>query len=50
MKDREKDHFEVVYNNVIDVELVVGLEEYVEYGIPFAKNKIILISKTLLER
>ena len=49
MKDRGEDHFEVVHNNVIDVELVIGLEEYVKYGTPFAKNKIVLTSKNLLK-
>ena len=50
VKDRRKNHFEVVYTNVCDDELAVGLEGYVKLGTSFAKNKIVLTSKNLLER
>ena len=42
MNNREEDHFEVVHNDVINVELAARLEEYVKHGTPFAKKKIVL--------
>ena len=50
IKDKGEDHFEVVHNNITDEELTTGLEEYVKFGTPFAKNKVVLTSKNLLER
>ena len=50
IKDKGVDHFEVVHNNVTNIELAVGFKEYVKHSISFAKNKIILTSKNLLER
>ena len=49
-KDRGEDHLEVVHNNISDDELATRLEEYVKLDTPFAKNKIVLISKNLLKR
>ena len=39
-----------MHHNVINEELEAGLEEYVKFGTPFAKNKIVITSKNLLER
>ena len=50
IKDKGEDYFEVVHNNITDEELTTGLEEYVKFGTPFAKNKVVLTSKNLLER
>ena len=50
IKDKGEDHFEVVHNNITDEDLIAGLEEYVKFGTPFAKNKVVLTSKNLLER
>ena len=50
IKDKGEDHFEVVHNNITDEDLRAGLEEYENFGTPFAKNKVVLTSKNLLER
>ena len=50
IKDKGEDYFEVVHNNITDEELTARLKEYVKFGTPFAKNKVILTSKNLLER
>jgi hypothetical protein len=50
VKDRGEDYFEVVYNNVTDAKLVEGLEEFVKHATSFAKTKIVLTSRNLLER
>ena len=50
IKEKGEDHFEVVHNNITDEDLTTGLKEYVKFGTPFAKNKVVLTSKNLLER
>ena len=50
IKDKGEDHFEVVHNNITHEDLTIGLEEYVKFDTPFAKNKVVLTSKNLLER
>ena len=44
------DHFEVVHNNISDDKLATRLKEYMKYGTPFANNKVVFTSKSLLER
>lgn len=50
MKDKGEEHFDVVHNNITEIELEAGIEEYVKYGTPIAKNKVVLTSRNLLER
>ena len=49
MKDKGEQHFDVVHNNITEDELEAGIDEYVKYGTPFAKNKVVLTSRNLLE-
>ena len=39
-----------MHHNVINEELKGGLEEYVKFGTAFAKIKVVINSKNLLER
>ena len=50
VEDKEEDHFEVVHHNVTNEKLEARLEEYVKFGTTFAKNKVVITSKNLLER
>ena len=50
VKNKGEDHIEVVHHNVTNEELEVGLKEHVKFGIPFAKNKVVITFKNLLER
>jgi hypothetical protein len=50
LKDKGKIHFQCIHKNVTPEEIAEEKEEYVKYGTPFAKNRIILTHKNLLER
>jgi hypothetical protein len=50
LKDKGKIHFQCVHRNVTPEEIIEGEEEYVKHGTPFAKSKIVLTHKNLLER
>ena len=49
IKDKGEDHFQCVHKNVTP-EQMEGLEEYIKYGTPFAKNRIVLTHTNLIER
>ena len=50
LKDKGEIYFQCIYRNVTPEEFTEGEEEYVKHGTPFAKNKIVLTHKNLLER
>jgi len=49
IKDKGEEHFQCVHRNVTD-EQIEGIEEYIKYGTPFAKNKIVLTHTNLMKR
>ena len=50
IKDKGEDHFQCVRKNVTHEQMEEGLEEYIKYGTPFAKNRIVLTHTNLIER
>ena len=50
IKDKGEDHFQCIHKNVTPEQMEEGLEEYIKYGILFAKNSIFLIHTNLIER
>ena len=50
LKDKGEDHFEVMHHNVTNGELEAGLEKCMKFGTSFAKKKVVITSKNLLER
>ena len=50
IKDKGEDHFQCVHKNVTPEQMEEGLEEYIKYGTPFAKNRIVLTLTNLIER
>jgi len=50
IKNKGHNHFECVHRNVTPEQIAEGIEEYIKHGTPFAKNKIVLTHKNLIER
>lgn len=50
MKDKGEDNFQCIQQNITNVQLEEGEEEYIKYGTPFVKNQVVFTHKNLLER
>jgi len=50
IKDQGEDHFDCVHHNVTDEQMKEGVEEYVKYGTPFTKNRVILTHQNVIEK
>ena len=50
IKDKGEYHFQCIHKNVTPEQMEEGLEEYIKYGTPFAKNRIVLIHTSLIQK
>jgi len=50
IKDKGEEHFKCVHKNITIEQIKERVEEYIKYGTPFAKNKIVLTHTNLVDR